>query len=254
MDIEERRRKYREWYKTHRKGKNQIIENLPNEEWRDVVYDRLGKHYDFSGQYQISNYGRLKSLERDVLMKDGRNKHCYERIIKPHVARNYYQFQFDKENIINQHTTIVANRLVALIFLTVPDRLRTYNIDDLEVNHIDENTKNNHVSNLEWVTKIENANWGTVKNRRVKTTLSNDPNLKKKKNKLKETSQQNGLSKPCSIINLKTNKKLDFKSINDAAIYVGKLYNKDGMKLRGNIWKCLKGFIKSAYGYKWELI
>ena len=63
MDNLERRKYYKEWYRSRRIGKNQEIEDLPYEEWKDVVYDRFGKHYDFTGQYQLSNYGRLKSLE-----------------------------------------------------------------------------------------------------------------------------------------------------------------------------------------------
>ena len=44
--------------------KNLSIESLPNEEWRDVV--------GWEGLYQVSNLGRVKSLPRRIVYKDGR--------------------------------------------------------------------------------------------------------------------------------------------------------------------------------------
>lgn len=56
-----------------------------------------------------------------------------------------------------------VHRLVALAFIDVPDELKDYSLNDLQVNHKDGNKENNSVSNLEWATckqNIEHA-WNT---------------------------------------------------------------------------------------------
>lgn len=54
----------------------------------------------------------------------------------------------------NKRTTKLVHRLVAEAYIPNPDELP-------EVNHIDENVLNNNISNLEWVTKTYNINYGT---------------------------------------------------------------------------------------------
>lgn len=50
----------------------------------------------------------------------------------------------------NKHKPVYIHRLLAQSFIPNPN-------NKIEVNHIDGNTKNNDLSNLEWVTKSENA-------------------------------------------------------------------------------------------------
>jgi hypothetical protein len=49
----------------------------------------------------------------------------------------------------NKHKPVYIHRLLAQSFIPNPN-------NKIEVNHIDGNTKNNNISNLEWVTKSEN--------------------------------------------------------------------------------------------------
>ena len=55
-----------------------------SEEWRDVV--------GYEGLYQVSNQGRVKSLERTFIDKIGRERYFKERILKPGVRGNGYLF------------------------------------------------------------------------------------------------------------------------------------------------------------------
>ena len=117
--------------------------NLNNEEWKDIK--------EYEGLYQISNYGRVKSLY-----------HNKERILKPHLTKtNYYQIGLSKNGITKQH---YIHRLVAKAFVQNDD------IDNKTIiNHKDENQKNNHYTNLEWCTQEYNINYGTRTQRQVKT-------------------------------------------------------------------------------------
>lgn len=93
-----------------------------------------------NGIYHISNHGRVKSY------KCGK-----ERIMKPYTtAMGYLRIGIlvnDKQKMHKIH------RLVASAFIE--------NIDNKpEVNHKDGNKTNNHIDNLEWVTRKENIQHG----------------------------------------------------------------------------------------------
>ena len=117
-NIETLRKNSTVWYDEH---------DLPHEIWRDV------KNYE--GLYQVSNYGRIKSLY------DNRIK-----ILKPSVQDGYLATHLSKKNI---RTHFMIHRLVADAFFS--------NIDNKPyINHKDGVKYNNCVWNLEWVTQSEN--------------------------------------------------------------------------------------------------
>lgn len=110
------------------------------EVWKPVV--------GYEGLYEVSNKGRIKSLKRSTVTKEGWVQNVHGGICKQKDTRDGYKevtlFKNGKPKSIRTH------RLVAFAFLGKPTDDRT------EVNHKDGNKKNNSVSNLEWVTSSEN--------------------------------------------------------------------------------------------------
>lgn len=127
------------------------------EEWKDIE--------GYEGLYQISNLGRVKSLERIVPLKNGRKRVQYELIRKPKKAyKGYLQVDLWKNHKCSVKR---INRLVAIAFIPNPE-------NKPEVNHIDGNKENNRIDNLEWVTGKENMRHA------IKTGLWNKEKIKKK--------------------------------------------------------------------------
>lgn len=118
------------------------------EEWRDI------QGYP---NYQVSNLGRVKSLERKVDFGVG-YRTVSEKILKQYIQNNGYVWVGLHKN--NKQKRMLIHRLVAMAFLPNPNNYK-------EVNHRDENPKNNNVDNLEWCTREYNENYGTKKQRRL---------------------------------------------------------------------------------------
>lgn len=95
----------------------------------------------YENEYQISNYGRLKSLKSDMIMK-------------PMVGTNGYLSACLWKN--GKQRKLSIHRLVAKGFVPNPHNYK-------EVNHIDEDKTNNRYDNLEWCTHKYNMNYGNVK-------------------------------------------------------------------------------------------
>jgi len=78
----------------------------------------------------------------------GRRKGTNERFLKPYkTPRGYHRVCLSRDG---KHKNFLVSRLVALHYLPNPD-------NKPEVDHIDRNPSNNHVSNLRWATRQENA-------------------------------------------------------------------------------------------------
>ena len=104
---------------------------MQDEVWKDIP--------DYEGLYQVSNLGRVKSLNK--------YHHKKEQILKNRITKDgYYETVLCKKGKMSFFRT---HRLVAIAF--IPNLL-----NKPQINHKDGNKLNNNVKNLEWCTLQEN--------------------------------------------------------------------------------------------------
>ena len=170
----------------------------------------------YEGFYEVSNLGRIRSLERIVECSDGRKRKIKDRTLKgSSYSGGYSGVTLHKDGcakFVNIH------RIVAEAFVPNP-------LEKEEVNHKDENPSNNHASNLEWVTHKENLNFGTRTERARKAIVEAQGRAVWQ------------LSRDGELV-------AEYESLSAAG-------NATGTHV-ANITKCAKGVYKTAGGYIWK--
>lgn len=126
-------------------------------------------------RYEVSNYGNIHR-KQFVTRKNGGGHFVVPEKWFPHedhevVYNGYQRFRISTANECYVH------RIVAKAFLGEPKKPR------MEVNHIDGDKTNNHVSNLEWVTRKQNcehaSKMGLINRDSPKRKVAASQNIKK---------------------------------------------------------------------------
>lgn len=95
--------------------------------------------------YTVDEEGNIYSLRKN-------------KILKPSITNNGY-LTVELFNETRSSKRLLIHRIVAETFIPNPQRFK-------QVNHKDENKRNNNVNNLEWCSAKYNMNYGTAKERR----------------------------------------------------------------------------------------
>ena len=114
------------------------MENI--EQWKEIP--------GLNGDYEISNYGRVKSVSRKHLFGKYSRRSLSETIIKLQMdSKGYYALFLPRRNYQKR-----IHRLVAELF-----NPNSYHYDT--IHHKDGNKLNNHYLNLEWTTRGQNIKY-----------------------------------------------------------------------------------------------
>ncbi len=116
------------------------IVSLNEEQWADIL--------GYENYYKISSFGRVKSCNRVVVGKSGQKLTVKEKLLK--LSINIYGYQFVQLSNKKGGYGFFIHVLVAETFIRRKEQGE-------QVNHKDGIKVNNHLSNLEIVTNIENV-------------------------------------------------------------------------------------------------
>lgn len=196
------------------------------EVWRDIE--------GYKGVYQVSNEGRVRSLDRTIIQKTKYGNYSHRtlpgKILVPWKQGNNYDVVS-----LGAGNKKLVHRLVAEAFIPNPDKKP-------QVDHIVPicNGGGNNVENLRWVTPHENnMNENTLRNMSNSKRGCTSP--------MKGRLNREDVSKPVHQISLVDGEVIVmWRSTQDVKRNLGY----DG----GNISKCCNGKMKTYKGYLWRYV
>ena len=126
------------------------------ENWREIK--------EYEGLYEVSNWGRVRSLGMWTNIRGGGKRWLAGRVLIPHKDRGgYLLVDLCKDGV---RKTCKVHRLVSIAF---PDLVgwtedaKGRPLDELEINHKDQNKENNRIENLEWCDRLYNIKYSLAK-------------------------------------------------------------------------------------------
>ena len=191
----------------------------------------MWKVIDNFPRYEISDYGEVKISKNNKVLK------------KSVDSSGYYKVTLTNNN---ERKTFFVHRLVALAFIPNPNNMG-------QVNHIDENKKNNNVANLEWCDITYNCNHGT-RNQRISDANRNKVFSAEHMQKLSESQvgDKNTMygrtydKSPHAKAIVCVETQCEYLSCREAS-------EKTGIS-KTSLCNCLKGHSKTAGGFHWKYI
>jgi len=174
----------------------------------------------YEGMYQVSSLGRVRSVDRSMVLPSGKIRRDPGRYIKTTIhPKGYHYVVMSRDGFTKR---FLLHRIVAQTFIPNPECKP-------QVNHIDGVKSNNNVENLEWVTETEN----------ISHALSSGLIVRKR-------NQYKKMMKPVLCVELD----IVFESISDATKYLKNNVNPKAYD--SSIVDCASGRVKTAYGYTWK--
>lgn len=185
--------------------------------WKDIE--------GYEGLYQVSNLGKIKSLNRCIIDKNNNLKELKSVQLTQTVNKKngYYMVSLSKNGTVRKFT---SHRLLAIAFIPNPLNLP-------EVNHVDGIKINTYLSNLEWCTKSENALHCWKMGMNTAANLGMTGSLCPRSKKIRQYTMD------MVLLN-------DFDAIIEA--------QRNTKISHGNISMCLLGHRKSAGGFIWKYL
>ena len=188
--------------------------------WKDIE--------NFEGLYQVSSFGRVRSLDRPVKQRGNSTQVKKGKIIVQ--SKNHKGYPITGISKGNKKHCKTTHRFVAETFIPNTE-------NKPQINHIDGVKTNNKASNLEWVTNEENAKHAKM----MGLMIYRPENLK-----LATIAAAKANHKKVNRLCLKGGKTITYNSIKEAG-------QANGDKEKG-ISEVLRGRQKTAGGFKWEYV
>jgi NUMOD4 motif/NUMOD1 domain len=129
-------------------NENLLLQNLKSERWKDIL--------GYEGYYQVSNYGRVKSLDRIIPHPRLYKQFVQGRILKQKIVKDYNKLTGDAmvslQVALALENTIHYYNVRRLVYLTFKEKI-DFKKDGLYVINRDSNGYNNKLTNLQLVSK-----------------------------------------------------------------------------------------------------
>ena len=186
----------------------------------------------YEGYYQVSNMGRVRSVERTVWDNRGYYKTVHEKILR--TRKNGYGYVLITLNQAGKSKTYTVHRLVASAFLDNSDNLP-------EVNHKDEDKQNNCADNLEYCSRSYNNTYNGRAKKAGKKASEKLKGRKQSEECIKKRAEK--LSKPIIGIDRVTGLIVEFQSAHEVERQLG--------IAQQSICACCKGKQKTAGNFYW---
>lgn len=167
--------------------------------------------------YQVSNKGRIRSYEKTTFNRYHGTRHWVNKILKPKKSTDKYGRHNYRVDLWNENgcKTLLISRLVAFTFFD-----KNINDKELTVNHINKNSLDNRLENLEIISLKENIQHA------FRTGVSSQKKVK--------------------IINKITGTIILPSSLNEGSKIIGKNHGYLSSKIKKNIFEDNE--------YSWEII
>ena len=211
------------------------LENLPDEIWKDVE--------DYEGYYQVSNYGRVKSLSRYVDHSRLGKQLIHPRILtqnpKKSTSKHFEDYYVDCQVALTKNSSTKCISVKRLVYSTFIEKI-DFKEDFSCIVHKDFNGYNNHLDNLEKMSFSERFKKRIVPRERFVNTLKTAD-----RSKWPKTYGGYSMRKPIRQIT-PDNNIIEYESIK-AASRALKIDDSD-------IIKVLKGRRKAIQGHRFEYL